>query len=162
MAIRLDELEREYENTQTQYNEAVRARSTAEQGVDVETSAKGERVALIEQAAVPRSPTSPNRKLIAGGGAFVGSALAALFFVLTELINNAIRRPADLVKGLGVQPLATIPYLEEASVRRRRQVFKVLFVLAILISVPVGVWAVHTYYLPLDLLLERVIERVGL
>ena len=162
VAIRLDELEREYENTQTQYNEAVRARSTAEQGVDVETSAKGERVALIEQAAVPQRPTSPNRKLIAGGGVFVGSALAAVFFILTELVNSAIRRPLDLTRGLGVQPLATIPYIEDPSVRRRRRIFKVLFVLFVLISIPLALWAIHTYYLPLDLLLEKVLERVGL
>jgi uncharacterized protein involved in exopolysaccharide biosynthesis len=162
VAIRLDELEREYENTQTQYNEAVRARSTAEQGVDVETSAKGERVALIEQAAVPRRPSSPNRKLIAGGGVFAGTALAAVFFVLTELINSAIRRPIDLTRGLGVQPLATIPYLEEESTRRRRHIMQMLFVVAVLITIPVGLWAIHTYYSPLDLLFEMIIERVGL
>lgn len=162
VAIRLDELDREYSNTQTQYNEAVRRRSTAEQGVDVETSAKGERVVLIEKAAVPQRPTSPNRKLIAGGGVFMGSALAAAFFVLTELINSAIRRPVDLTRGLGVQPLATIPYIEEASVRRRRRIFKVIFLLFVLISIPAGLWAIHTYYLPLDLLLEKVLDRVGL
>lgn len=162
VAIRLDELEREYENTQMQYNEAVRARSTAEQGVDVETSAKGERVVLIEQAAVPRAPTSPNRKLIAGGGVFVGTALASIFFVLTELLNNAIRRPADLTRGLGVQPLATIPFFEEASVRRRRRIMKIAFVLFVMISIPVALWAIHTYYLPLDLLFEKILERVGL
>ncbi len=162
VAIRLDELEREYENTQMQYNEAVRARSTAEQGVDVETSAKGERVVLIEQAAVPRSPSSPNRRLIAGGGVFVGTALASLFFVITELLNGAIRRPADLTRGLGVQPLATIPYLEEPSVRRRRRAFKVLFILFVMVSIPAALWSIHTYYLPLDLLFEQILERVGL
>ncbi len=162
VAIRLDELEREYENTQTQYNQAVRSRATAEQGVDVETSAKGERVVLVERASVPSGPTSPNRKLIAGGGVFVGSGLAAVFFVLTELINSAIRRPVDLVRGLGVQPLATIPYLEEPSVRRRRRMLKILFIVFVMISIPVGLWAIHTYYMPLDLLLEKVLERFGL
>lgn len=162
VAIRLDELEREYENTQLQYSEAVRARSTAEQGVDVETSAKGERVALIEQASVPEQPTAPNRKLIAGGGVFVGSALAAVFFIVTELINGAIRRPVDLMRGLGVQPLATIPYLEEPSVRRRRRMLKLSFILFVVISVPLALWAIHTYYLPLDLLFEKSLERVGL
>ncbi|MEM7719812.1 MAG: hypothetical protein AAF222_11480 [Pseudomonadota bacterium] len=161
IAGRLEELDREYQNTQRQYNDAVLARSTAEQGVDVETSAKGERVALVEQAVVPESPTSPNRKLIAGGGVFVGSALAAMFFVLTELINNAIRRPVDLTRGLGVQPLATIPFIEEASVRRRRRIAKIAFILFVMVSIPVGLWALHTYYLPLDLLLEQVLEKIG-
>lgn len=162
VAIRLDELQREYENTQVQYNEAVSSRSTAEQGVDVETSDKAERIALIESASVPRRPTSPNRTLIAGGGVFAGTALAAVFFVLTELINSAIRRPVDLTRGLGVQPLATIPYLEESTSRNRRRMMRWLSVLFVLISIPVGLWALHTYYLPLDLLFERVAERIGL
>ncbi|MEO1536107.1 MAG: hypothetical protein AAFR73_00120 [Pseudomonadota bacterium] len=162
VAIRLDEMERNYENTQTQYADAVRARSTAEQGVDVETSAKGERVALIEQASVPQQPSSPNRKLVAGGGVFMGTALAAMFFVLNELINGAIRRPIDLTRGLGVQPLATIPYMEELSVRRRRRILKIAFLVFVIVSIPAGLWALHTYYMPLDLLLEKVMERAGL
>ena len=162
VANRLDAFEREYENTQSRYAEAVRGRARAEQGVDVEVAAKGERVVLIEQAAVPSFPTAPNRKLIAGGGVFVGSALAAIFFIITELVNSAIRRPVDLTRALNIQPLATIPYLEEESVRRRRRVLKILFVLYVLISIPLGLWAMHTYYVPLDLLLEKVMERVGL
>ncbi|MDJ0638641.1 MAG: chain length-determining protein [Paracoccaceae bacterium] len=162
VGIQLDKLEREYENTQTQYAAAVSARATAEQGNDVEIAAQGERVVLIEPATAPQSPTSPNRKLIAGGGVFVGSALASMFFVLTELLNRTIRRPADLTRGLGIQPLATIPYLEEASVRRRRRIFKILFMLLAIIAIPVGLWAVHTYYLPLDLLVEKIAARVGL
>ncbi len=162
VANRLEQLEREYTATQTQYDAAVRGRARAEQGVDVEVAAKGERVVLIEQASVPRSPTSPNRKLIAGGGVFVGSALAAAFFVLTELVNSAIRRPVDLTRALKIQPLATIPYIEEASVLRRRRILKILFVLFVLISVPLGLWAVHTFYMPLDLLFEKIMDRVGL
>ncbi len=162
VANRLEALQREYENTQSRYNEAVRGRARAEQGVDVEVAAKGERVVLIEQAAVPSFPTAPNRKLIAGGGVFVGSALAAVFFFITEILNSAIRRPVDLARALNIQPLATIPYLEEESVRRRRRVLKILFVLYVLISIPLGLWAMHTYYMPLDLLFEMVLDRVGL
>lgn len=162
VSIQLEKLEREYENTQSLYNQAVASRATAEQGVDVEVSAKGERVAVVEQASVPTSPTSPNRKLVAGGGVFVGTALAALFFTLTELLNRTIRRPADLVRGLGVQPLATLPYLEEESVRRRRRMAKTVFVVAALIAIPVAFWALHTFYMPLDLLFETIILRVGI
>jgi len=162
VAIQLDKLEREYETTQTQYSEAIVARSTAEQGVDVEESAKGERVALVEQATVPEKPDSPNRKLIAGGGIFLGSILAAAFFTLTELLNRTIRRPVDLTRGLGVQPLATIPFIEQASTRRRRHFLKIFLVLLALIAIPVALWAVHVYYLPLDLLVEQLAETIGL
>ena len=162
VSIRLDELEREYENTQTLYAEARAARSTAEQGVDVETSAKGERVDVIEQASVPSNPTSPNRKVIAGGGVLAGSALAGLFFTLTELLNRTIRRPIDLTRALGVQPLVTLPYLEDENVRRRRNILKTAFMIGALIAIPVALWAVHTFYLPLDLLVEQISLRVGI
>lgn len=162
VSIELEKLEREYTNTQNMYNQAVAARATAEQGVDVEVSAKGERVALIEQASVPDSPSSPNRKLIAGGGVLAGSALAAVFFVLTELLNRSIRRPADLTRGLGVQPLATIPFLEEEGARRRRRVLRILFVIVALAAIPVALWAVHTQVMPLEVVADKILGRLGL
>lgn len=162
VAIRLDELEREYDSTQNLLNSAVASRAAARSGVDIEAASKGERVRALEYAAVPESPTSPNRKLVAGGGVFAGTALASVFFALAELLNRAIRRPVDLVRGLGIQPLATIPYMEEETSRRRRRTVKTLVVLAFLIAIPVGLWLVHTYYLPLDLVVEKVIERLGL
>lgn len=162
VGIQLGKLEREYENTQTLYSQAVGSRATAEQGVDVEDGGGSEKVVVIEQASVPSSPTSPNRKLIAGGGVFAGTALAALFFTLTELLNRTIRRPADLIRGLGVQPLVTLPYLEEESVRNRRRYMKTAFMIAALIAIPVAFWALHTFYLPLDLLFEKIAEKMGL
>ena len=162
VSIALEKLDREYVNTQQMYNQAVAARSTAEQGVDVEVSAQGERVELVEKASVPEEPNSPNRKLIAGGGVLAGSGLAALFFVLAELINRSVRRPVDLTRGLGIQPLATIPFLEEESARRRRRILKIIFLIAVMIAVPVGLWAVHTYVMPLDLVVEKVLDKAGL
>lgn len=162
VGIELGKLEREYENTQLLYNQAVASRAMAEQGADVELSARGERLVPIEQASVPTKPTSPNRKLIAGGGVFAGTALAVLFFTLTELMNRTIRRPVDLVRGLGVQPLATLPYLEEENVRRRRRFLKTAFVISALIAIPVGLWAIHTFYMPLDLLIATVAQWVGI
>ena len=162
VAIRLEELEREYENTQVLYNQAVSERAVAQTEDQIVENVKGERVTVIEQAVAPSAPNSPNRKLIAGGGVFAGSALAAAFFLMTELLNRTIRRPIDLSKALGIQPLVTIPYLEEAHVLRRRRALKTIFVVGILIAIPIGLWALHTFYLPLDLVIEKVMERVGL
>ena len=162
VAIRLDELEREYDNTQSLYNQAVADRAAAQTGEQIEVNKQGERVTLIDPAVAPSAPTSPNRKLVAGGGVFAGAGLAGVFFILTELLNRSIRRPVDLSRALGVQPLATIPYLEEVSVRRRRRVFKAIFVGSVVMAIPIGLWAIHTLYLPLDLVIEQVLDRVGL
>lgn len=162
VGIQLTKLEREYANTQVLYNEAVRSRATAEQGVDVEDGGGSKKVVVIDQVTVPTEPSSPNRIVIAGSGMFVGTALAFVFFALTELLNRSIRRPVDLSRGLGVQPLATLPYLEEESVRKRRVVIKAIFLLAVLIAIPTALWYTHTYYLPLDLLFERFVESLGL
>ncbi|MEO1024317.1 MAG: Wzz/FepE/Etk N-terminal domain-containing protein [Pseudomonadota bacterium] len=162
VGIQLTKLEREYANTQVLYNEAVRSRATAEQGVDVEDGGGSKKVVVIDQVTVPTEPSSPNRVLIAGGGMFVGTSLAFAFFALTELLNRSIRRPVDLARGLGVQPLATLPYLEEESVRRRRFILKAFFLLVVLTAIPTALWYTHTYYLPLDLLFEQFVEKLGL
>ena len=162
VAIRLDELEREYTNTQARYAKAVDERSAAQTGEIIEAKSKGERITPIEQAVVPNGPTSPNRKLIAGGGIFAGGALAAVFFVLTELLNRTIRRPIDLTRGLGVQPLATIPYIELPGERKKRRALVGIITFLGLAAIVAGLWVIHTKYIPLDLLFERIIERVGL
>ena len=161
VAIRLDELDREYENTQTLYNEAVSARAAAQTGDRIEVAAKGERVSIIEQAVAPIWPEAPNRKLIAGGGVFAGTALAALFFIITEVLDRTIRRPIDLTRALGIQPLATIPFLEEETTRRRKRAIKTILVVGSLISIPLALWVIHTFYLPLDLVLDKIMEQVG-
>ena len=161
-AIRLEALEREYESTQRRYNEATSGLAKAQTGERIEVLSKGERVSVIEQAVPPSQPNSPNRTLIAGGGVFLGTALAVAFFVLTELLNRAIRRPIDLVRGLGIQPLATIPYLEEETTKRRRRAFSTIVIAGLMIAIPIALWAVHTFYLPLDLLVDKALGALGL
>ena len=161
-AIRLESFEREYERSQALYTKAAADLNNARVQEQIEVLAKGERITPIEQATVPTEPFSPNRKLIAGGGVFAGTALATVFFVLAELINRTIRRPVDLTRALGVQPLATIPYIESSSVRRRRVALKTILVVVILISVPLALWFVHVQVMPLDLFFDKVLGRLGL
>ncbi len=161
-AIILEGLERDYLNTQAQYNAAINNLAKAQTGERIEVLAKGQRITVIEQAVPPTEPTSPNRPLIAGGGVFLGAGLAAAFFVLAELLNHAIRRPSELVSALGVQPLATIPYLETTGAKRRKRAFSLLLLIAIAIGIPVALWFVHYSFMPLDLVVDKIIERLGL
>ena len=89
-----------------------------------------------------------------------GIALGRGLVVLLELLNKAARRPEDLINKLDVWPIATIPYVRSKSEVMIQRATWVSIILAILVSVSAGVWAVHTYYLPLDLITERVIEKL--
>ncbi len=160
-AIQLDALEREYRIVEGQYNGAVSNLAKAQTGERIELLSRGERITVIEQATPPTEPSSPNRRLIAGGGVVLGSGLAAALFILLEMFNRTIRRPSDLVRGLSIQPIATIPYLETAGGKFRRRVLQVLLVLAIAVGIPAGLWAIHTFYMPLDLLIAKLMDRFG-
>ena len=161
-AIALQSLQRDYENVRAQYDGAVARLSQASVGERIELTARGQRIALIEPASVPNSPASPNRPLIAASGAAIGLGLAGALFVLLELLNRSVRRPAEIIKGLGITPLATVPYIESKSRRFLRRMARVAAMLVVLIGVPAALWAVDQYYLPLDLLAERILDRVGL
>jgi polysaccharide chain length determinant protein (PEP-CTERM system associated) len=162
IAIRLDALERDYQNALSQYNLAVANQAKAQTGERIEVLSKGERISVIEQATPPSEPSSPNRPLIAGGGVALGLAFAVAFFLLLELTNRTIRRPGDLVSGLTIQPLATIPYLETAAGRTRRRAMQIGMIGSLVGGVSFVLWAVHVYYLPLDLLARNLMNSLGL
>ena len=116
---------------------------------------------MIEQATPPTEPNSPNRPLIAGGGVVLGAALAAGLYFILELVNKTIRRPGDLTRGLSIQPLATIPYLETSGGKARRRALQTIVIAGLGIGIPIALWATHTFYMPLDLLTDKVFDRLG-
>ena len=160
--IALDALERDYTNAQLQYNQAIERRDQAQVSEQIELSARGQRITVIEQASVPNAPASPNRPLVAIGGVGAGlMAMAGLFFLL-EVLNRTIRRPVELTAALGGTPLATIPYMQTRRQFWTRRLLKLTLLLAVIVAVPVALWAVDTYYRPLDLIYTRVLQQLGL
>lgn len=160
-AIGLETLERQYERLQREYDQAAQRLSTAKQSERINVLDKGARLSLIEAATVPTEPFSPDRQMIAAAGVVGGLGLAGGFFLLLELLNRAVRRPQDLVKALNVQPLAVLPYLESPGARRTRRMLKVFVAFLVLIGTPAVLWAIHEFYLPLDLVIEKVLDRLG-
>ena len=160
--VKLDELTLDYENIQLQYNGAVDRLAKASTGERIEFMARGQRIAVIEPPGVPNEPAKPKRLLIAGGGSLFGFMAGIGLIVLLEVLNRSIRRPEDLIRTLGISPIATLPYIQtrtEVVLRRGR---KLLVALMILVGITVLLYAVHTYYQPLDLIAERVMNKLGL
>jgi len=161
VAIRLEELTLDYQNTQQQYNTATNRLSQASTGERIEVMARGQRISIIDPPTAPSEPTKPNRMLIAGGGSAFGIMAGIGLVVLLELLNKSIRRPEDLVSKLGITPLATIPYTRTRGEMIRQRGLKTLWIMTILIGIPVAVYAVHTYYQPLDLIAEKIMDKIG-
>ena len=159
--IQLDALNRDYANIQQQYNQAVSGLARAATGERIELLAQGQRITVIDPATVPSSPARPNRMLIAGGGSIFGLMLGIAIALGLALLNNAIRRPTEITAKLGITPLATIPYVRTPmELVARRAMIMGLFLLVVL-GLPALLYTVHTYYLPLDLIYDKIASRIG-
>jgi len=157
----LDGLQRELDNLQSQYNAAVANVGQAQVGERIEVLSKGERFSLIEQPNLPGGPSSPNRKLIAAAGMLGGVVAGLGFILLMELLNHSIRRPVELTTKLGIEPFATLPYIRSpGEVRRKRTIIAGTLAL-IAVALPAVLFAVQTYYMPLDVLMEDALAKVG-
>jgi len=161
-AIALAGLERDYENVQQQYNTAVDRLAKASTGERIEVLSKGQRIAVLDAATIPSEPTRPNRVKIAAMGIVAGLGLGAGMVVLLEMLNGAVRRPTDLVRHLDITPLGAVPYVRTPGEVARRRIVVALLLLLALGGLPAAIWAVHTYYLPIDLIIEKIAERIGL
>ena len=159
--VALDELTRAYANIEEQYNLAVDRLAQASTGERIESLSRGQRISVIEPPAVPNTPTKPNRMLIAGGGTMFGILAGIGLVLLIELLNRTARRPEDIVKRIGVRPLATLPYMRSRSEVFWKRLIKITLYLAILVGLPAAVYAIHLYYLPLDLLADRAMNKIG-
>lgn len=161
-SITLQALERDYENISTRYNAASQRLATAAVGERIELTAKGQRITVLRQAVVPREPISPNRPLIVLAGLAAGLGAAGALVVLLELLNRTIRRPADLTRALQISPLGTLPYITTSSETVRRRGAWVAVLALVAIGIPAGLYLLHVEYMPLDLLADRAMSRIGL
>ena len=161
-AITLSALQRDFNNIQTRYDQAVRNLDQARVNERIEVTSQGQRITVIENANVPQKPSGPKRTRMIAMGIIAGAGLAAGFFVLLELLNRAIRRPAELESKFGIIPIAVVPYMESRRERLLRRGALLAAFIAVLIGVPATLWYIDTQYMPLDILANKVFDRLGL
>jgi uncharacterized protein involved in exopolysaccharide biosynthesis len=153
----LADLQRELSNLQTQYDNAVAALGQAQVSEKIEVLSKGQRFTLIDAPIERNTPVSPPRLLIASAGIVGGIGAAVGFIVLWEMLNRSIRRPVELSQGLGIQPVATIPYIRTAGEQQRKRTLIIAVLVLIVIGIPLVLFAINSHYMPLDELLGGVL-----
>lgn len=159
--LTLEALKREHNNLQGRYSQVVDRLSKAQTGERIELLSKGQRITIIEQATPPDNPTKPNRLMIAGTGAAAGIALGLSFVVLLELLNRSIRRPSEIVDRLGITPIAVLPYIRTDSEIAWRRILIVLMLCGFVVVIPLGLYLVHSFVLPLDGFVNSILQRFG-
>ncbi len=160
-SIKLGGLNRDYQNTQQQYNAAVNSLQQASMGERIEVLSKGQRIAILDPATVPNRPASPNRLLIGAGGTVFGFLLGLGLVFLMEFLNKSIRRPVDITRGLGITPIATIPYVRTPMELVVRRAGFVAIMAVVIVGIPAVLYAIHTFYMPLDLIYDRVAQKIN-
>jgi polysaccharide biosynthesis transport protein len=150
----LSGLERQLASLQQQYQNASAGLGQAEQGERMEVLSKGQRFTLLEAPTERGAPVSPQRELIAAAGVVGGVGSGLIFIVLMELFNRSIRRPIELTQHLGIQPIATIPYIRTRREQRWKRGVVIAILLLIVVVIPLALLALHTFYMPLDQLLR--------
>lgn len=160
--IELDALEREFEKTQALYDSAVANLNQARMSQRIEATAQGQRITTIETPAIPRVPAGPDRVKIAAAGGGAGIGLALGYFMLLEFLNRTVRRPAELINRFNITPITTIPYMESRTRRFVRRTGLIAATLAVLIGIPACLYLIDTYYLPLDVFVQKALSELGL
>jgi len=159
-AVVLAALERNRASIERRYETAVVNLAKAETGDTIEGLSKGQKITIIEPAIAPRTPSSPNRPLIAAAGVGAGIFLGVAIVVLLEFFRAGIRRPVDLTKGLGITPFATLPYMLSRKEVVRRRLFVWGGFVGVLAAVALSVWLVDRYYMPIDRIAELIQQRL--
>ena len=157
----LETLQRDYQNIQLQYNQAIDRSAVAATGERIELLSKGERISIINPPVVPREPASPNRILIAVMSILGGMGAGAAVVLLLELLNRSIRRPVDLTRTLGVVPVATLPIMRTPGEITRRRTLMAGVIMTSTAGIVAGIVFLHTQVIPLDLLVDRTVQKLG-
>lgn len=160
--IELAALERDFQIIQSRYNSAVNNLNEARMTQRIEATAQGQRISVIENANAPKVPAGPNRPQIMMAGGAAGLMLAFGYFMLLELLNRSVRRPSELISRFDISPIATIPYMESRGRKFARRAGLITATLAVLVGMPALLFYIDQNYLPLEIVVQRGLARLGL
>lgn len=160
--INLNAFYRRHAELQDRYGVIARKRTEAETGEKLEVNQQAERFEVIENAIPSDRPISPNRKKIVIMGSAASLALAGALAFLLELMRPALRTAGQMQRQLDLRPVISIPYIRTRRERRRRLAWILGFLIVVVIGIPAALFAIDQYYLPLQLIAERLAEKSGL
>jgi polysaccharide chain length determinant protein (PEP-CTERM system associated) len=162
VAAELNTLEREKEAAQRNLDQMMERLATARLSERLEEANGAERLRLIEAPQVPQLAVGPDRPkllvLVLGIAGAVG--LASVY--VADMFDKTIRGATDLRSAVEARLVVSIPYVSTLIERRRRRA-RVAWGVGSIAGVTVAsMVVVHIFVMRLDVLLPRVLARIGL
>jgi polysaccharide chain length determinant protein (PEP-CTERM system associated) len=105
----LTRLERDYAVNNDIYNNFLRRLEEAKVSKELEASKKGEVFRILQAAALPLTPSRPNRQKTVMMGIAAGLGLNALLVLLFAQFDSSFQSVEEVQKSLGLKVLAGIP-----------------------------------------------------
>ena len=102
-------LTRDYGNSQESYKSLLNRKLEAEIAVNMEKKQKGEQFQIVDRAALPRKPVSPDMRKLFLISVAAGLGLGGGLIFLLDFLNQSLKQPKDYESKLGLVVLATIP-----------------------------------------------------
>jgi len=152
-------LMRDHDNARKKYEEIRAKEMGAKITESLEQENKAERFVLLEPPLMPEKPIKPNRKKIAALGLVLAPAGGGALVMLLEMLNQRIRGVGALENLIGKRVLVALPYIDTKADMARRKRWRNWLILAALVLAAIMVVLVHVFYMPLDVLLFKVISR---
>ena len=152
-------LNRDYDTINSQYSKLVSDTMQAQMAESLEQDSKAERFTLIEAPQVPTEAFAPNRKKILAVGLMGSFGAPISIILLIGFLDKSIRGTNTLETTLGFPPLIAIPYIYTRAEKRRIKNHNIFMVGGLVIVAVIAAVTIHLVYMPLDLLLTKVVQR---
>ena len=155
------DLVQELNNTNQRY-QAVSAREMEAQiAQQLELEKKGERFTLIDPPQEPLEPVSPNRIAILFLGLVLAVAGGFGAVALAEMLGSTVNSEKAILQILGVEPLATIPYLESETENREAKKQRQIVIMVTVGAAVLAVVLFHFIFMPLDVFWYKLLRVVN-
>lgn len=155
-------LKRDYENAVSRYQETKSKQMQADVAKQLESESKGEKFTLIDPAALPEKPVSPNRPAIIFLGFILALGGGLGFAIVADAISGTVRGARSIKRQLGALPLSVIPYemnLQDRVKTKRVKKRVVILFIAVIVS---ALLFIHFFFSPLDVLWFRVLRKIDI
>jgi succinoglycan biosynthesis transport protein ExoP len=152
---------RDQESARKKYEEIHAKQMNAKIAENLEGENKAERFSLLEPPAMPDKPFKPDRVKILLLGVFAAFGGSSGLVFLLETLNQRIRGQEALAIAIRQRPMLAIPYIviEDEVIGRKRLLKRAA--IAIVAVIVIAAILLHFVYMPLDILMMKIIVRFG-